>query len=234
MPTGELILTDNLTFFPQCPHRHGLGIALFVAILLIWTVFLIGLFCGVFGYSSQALPYERSQVSTCGARLLLLWAFNHFICEFSLTQHDFLSAVGLSFLSGGLLLILSSFMYFGSTALQKICNDLAPPEYTVFQRIFDDRQVWNGRTLVGSILQSQLNIDSNISITTFLRWVYDFLFVFSSQSCNDWKVIYDVICRECEDNSPIYEALQVESFFDLDQLLSNFNFTNIIDVSQQR
>ena len=64
-------------------------------------------------------------------------------------------------------------MYFGSTAIQKICNDLAPPEYVTFERIFDDRQVWNGRTLVGNILYNQLGIDSNISVTTFLRYVYN-------------------------------------------------------------
>ena len=60
-------------------------------------------------------------------------------------------------------------MYFASTGMQKICDDFAPSEYTAFQRIFDDQQVWDGRTLVGSILHSQLGIDSNISITTFFR-----------------------------------------------------------------
>ena len=74
-------------------------------------------------------------------------------------------------MSGGLLLILASFLYFSSTGMQKICNDLAPPEYIAFQRIFDDRQVWEGRTLVGNILNSQLGIDSNFSVITFLRYV---------------------------------------------------------------
>lgn len=74
-------------------------------------------------------------------------------------------------MSGGLLLILASFMYVSSTGMQKICNDLAPPEYTAFQRVFDNCQVWDGRTLVGNILHSQLGIDSNISISTFLRYV---------------------------------------------------------------
>lgn len=81
------------------------------------------------------------------------------------------SGTALSFMSGGLLLILASFMYFSSTGMQKICNDLAPPEYTAFQRIFDDQQVWEGRTLVGNILHSQFGINSNVSITTFLRYV---------------------------------------------------------------
>lgn len=79
------------------------------------------------------------------------------------------SGTALSFLSGGLLLIIASLMYFSSTGMQKICNDLAPPEYVAFQRIFDDRQVWDGRTLVGNILHSKLSIDANISITTFLQ-----------------------------------------------------------------
>ena len=79
------------------------------------------------------------------------------------------SGTALSFLFGGLLLVLASFMYFASTGMQKICNDLAPPEYVIFERVFDDRQVWNGRTLVGSFLYNQLGIDSNVSVTTFLR-----------------------------------------------------------------
>ena len=53
--------------------RYGLAAALFVLIFLMWMVFTTGLFCGVFGYSSKALPYERSHVSQCGARLLLLY-----------------------------------------------------------------------------------------------------------------------------------------------------------------
>lgn len=53
-------------------YRYGTAAALFVVILLIWSVYLIGLFCGVFGYSSKAPPYERSHVAHCGARLLLL------------------------------------------------------------------------------------------------------------------------------------------------------------------
>ena len=81
------------------------------------------------------------------------------------------SGTALSFMFGGLLLILASVMYLASTGMQKVCSDFAPPEYTAFQRMFDDHQVWEGRTLVGSILYSQLGINSNISITTFLQYV---------------------------------------------------------------
>ena len=115
-------------------------------------------------------------------------------------------------------------MYVSSTGMQKICNDLAPPEYTAFQRIFDDRQVWDGRTLVGNILHSQLGIDSNISISTFLRYVGLMTFT-SFVYCK----LYFLNFSECESNSPLYEALQADSFFDIDELLSNF--TNITNVS---
>ena len=38
----------------------------------ILVVITCGVFCGVFGYSRNALPYERSSVSHCGAVLLLM------------------------------------------------------------------------------------------------------------------------------------------------------------------
>lgn len=53
-------------------YRYGVTAALLATIFLILVIYLMGLFCGTFGYSSKALPYERSCVSHCGAILLLM------------------------------------------------------------------------------------------------------------------------------------------------------------------
>ena len=41
-------------------------------ILLVLVIFLVGMFGGVFGYSRNAQPYDRSSLSHSGAILLLL------------------------------------------------------------------------------------------------------------------------------------------------------------------
>ena len=73
------------------------------------------------------------------------------------------------FLTGGLLLILTSFLFLFSSSIQKLCNDIAPSEYTLLQRLVDDPDVWGGNTLVGTVLQAQAGISANVSATEVLR-----------------------------------------------------------------
>ncbi|XP_064383670.1 prominin-1-like isoform X2 [Halichondria panicea] len=107
--------------------------------------------------------------------------------------------VAICFVVCGLLLILTSLTFLLSTTGQKLCNDISPPEYTALERIADDPQVWGGYTLVGFFLQSTSlgpglgNISANVSVSEILK--------------------------RCEQNEPLYDALQVKSFFDINSLM---------------
>jgi hypothetical protein len=50
---------------------NGVGILLVCLFFLIVVVFVVGLFCGSFGYSREAQPNSRSSVSNCGGRCIL-------------------------------------------------------------------------------------------------------------------------------------------------------------------
>ena len=63
-------------------------------------------------------------------------------------------------------------MYLMSSVTQKLCNDIAPSEYTLVQRLADDPQVWDGNTLIGRIFGSQLGFSANISVSEVLRYTY--------------------------------------------------------------
>ena len=64
-------------------------------------------------------------------------------------------------------------MYLLSSVTQKLCNDLAPSEYTLVQRLADDPQVWDGNTLIGRIIGSQAGVSANnISLSEVLRYVH--------------------------------------------------------------
>ena len=62
-------------------------------------------------------------------------------------------------------------LYFIGTLLQKICNDIAPPQYVFLANTVDNQTVWGGATLVGTLLASQLSTDlnANISVVGILK-----------------------------------------------------------------
>ena len=59
--------------------------------------------------------------------------------------------------------MLAALQFFIGTGMQKICNDLRPPNYTLIKEILDNPSIWDGSTLVGSFTSV------NLSISDFLR-----------------------------------------------------------------
>lgn len=101
-------------------------------------------------------------------------------------------AIAICFLTGGLILVLSSMMYLLGSLTQKLCNDLAPSEYTFVQRLVDDPDVWDGNTLIGTLLSAQTGINTNISLTGVLRYY----------------IIYGITLATCTyDNSSLQSVL---------------------------
>jgi len=144
--------------------------------VFIWVIYVIGIFCGVFGYSRHAFPFERSSISHCGAILLLL-------------------GVATCFLTAGLLLILTTLFFLLGTSIQLVCNDASPSGYILFHEVTDNPSLWGGRTLVGAITTGTIGLPINISISDFLRG--------------------------CEGNEPLWQALQADSFINLNSTLSS-------------
>lgn len=73
-----------------------------------------------------------------------------------------------SFALCGVLLVFSVIFYFISTILQKVCNDLAPPDYVLFSSVIDNKTLWDGSTLIGRILRGQLGSSVDLSLTHIL------------------------------------------------------------------
>ena len=155
--------------------RNIAFIVLLVGIALILGVFILGMLCGVYGYSPTNIPFERSDVSNCGARILFVW-----VAWISYPQlpshkrahthiHTHYRGVGICFVVCGMLLLFTSIVFALSGLIQKLCNDLAPSQYVALERLVDDPEVWGGYTLVGTLLRSS-SLNANISMTETLRW----------------------------------------------------------------
>jgi hypothetical protein len=77
----------------------------------------------------------------------------------------------------GLMLIISCVFYFFGTLFQKICNDLAPPDYILLAHTVDNRTLWGGVTLVTVALRNRLNSSQDWSITHILKYAATCLLV---------------------------------------------------------
>ena len=78
----------------------------------------------------------------------------------------------LAFVSSPLLLIVTSASYGLATGVQKVCDDLRPPDYSLFHEVADNPSVWGGYTLVGVITRETVAKTVNLSITQTLRYIY--------------------------------------------------------------
>ncbi|CAI7999630.1 Prominin-1, partial [Geodia barretti] len=93
---------------------NGVGILLACLFFLIVVVFVVGSFCGSFGYSREAQPNSRSSVSNCGGRCIL-------------------GGIFIGVVSSPVLLMTATVSFGLATGVQKLCEDLQPPNYPVLR-----------------------------------------------------------------------------------------------------
>lgn len=67
--------------------------------------------------------------------------------------------------------MVTSASYGLATGVQKVCNDLQPPDYLVFREVADNPSFWGGVTLVGVITRETVATTINLSIAQTLRCV---------------------------------------------------------------
>ena len=56
-----------------------------------------------------------------------------------------------------------------ATGVQKVCEDLEPPDYPIVREVADDPAVWGGLTLVGLVTREETNTAVNLSVYQSLR-----------------------------------------------------------------
>lgn len=141
-------------------YRNVAGYVLFLVFAALLLPFVCGLICGIAGYRKQRPPFYRTVFSNRGAltimMLVQLWACLAFLTN----QCSICRGVGASFSFSGLLLIFPALLYTFSTLLQKVCNDLSPPDYVFFTNTLDNRTLWGGSTFLGTLLSDQGNSSS--------------------------------------------------------------------------
>ena len=91
-----------------------------------------------------------------------------------------------------MLLVATSVSYGLATGVQKVCDDLQPPNYHLLTEVADEPAVWGGVTLIGLISREQSHstttvnislsqiltyvlsghVDSLCNITSLLQWVH--------------------------------------------------------------
>ena len=59
-----------------------------------------------------------------------------------------------------------------ATGVQKLCQDLQPPEYPLLREVVDDPAVWGGLTLVGLVTREETNTAVNLSLYQSLRYTF--------------------------------------------------------------
>lgn len=105
-------------------------------------------------------------------------------------------------------MITASISYGLATGIQKLCDELQPPDYYVFSEVADDPLVWGGVTLVGAITREISGTAINISIAQTLRY-----------TCN--CAIFDTLvnhkyCRGCEETEALWKVLDGDNKYSLD------------------
>lgn len=161
---------------------YGFVIVMCCFVLIVAVVIVAALICGIAGYRKDAVPWERSRVSHCGAVMLLI-------------------GVGLMFLFGFLLLILTCIVFFFSSLGQKVCYSAGPESnYEIFTE-FTDARVWGSN-----------------------QTLFEFLSSTSGTSVSLSSLTAGGIILDCRANEPLYAT------FNIDALLSSGGLSlNIID-----
>ena len=79
------------------------------------------------------------------------------------------SGVVIAFVASPVFMVVTSMTYGLVTAVQKVCEDIQPPDYPVLRDVADDPAVWGGVTFVGVLTRERFNSAVNITITRALR-----------------------------------------------------------------
>lgn len=120
-------------------------------------------------------------VSLCKQKLNISYFSIIYICLFlffSLSPPWLCLAVNISrgvviaFVASPVLLMTTAASLGLAGGIEKVCEDLEAPEYTLFKEVVDDPNVWGGVTLVGLVTRELTNTVVNISIHQSLRYVY--------------------------------------------------------------
>jgi hypothetical protein len=153
-------------------YRYAFGVIVCCLALTTVVLTLVGMILGVAGWRKDRSPDSRTRPSHCGGIVLLV-------------------DVGLTFLFAFVLLILASLAFFFGSNMQKICQAIEPPEYELYTRVVDNRELWGG-SLLGEAL---LGEGRNLSLSGALR--------------------------ACEANEALYTAFNLQSLFDVRDRILN-------------
>jgi hypothetical protein len=96
--------------------RYGFGVAVSSLSLVIVVLVLLGLLLGVLGWRPKKQPDTRTTLSHCGGKVLIV-------------------AVGVTYLFGAMVMVLSAFGFFFGSNAQKVCQSLEGPEYEGFANV---------------------------------------------------------------------------------------------------
>ena len=102
-----------------------------------------------------------------------------------------------------------------ATGIQKLCEDLQPPDYPVLREVVDDPEVWGGLTLVGLVTREETDATVNLSVYQSLRYVVHDRANWHSTP-HTWP-----LHSQCAQNEPLWKALdgdRLYSFSDFDDV----------------
>lgn len=104
-----------------------------------------------------------------------------------------------------------------ATGVQKVCEDLEPPDYPIVREVADDPAVWGGLTLVGLVTREETNTAVNLSVYQSLRCALSYITAIRLSTV--FSTPYP--CSRCAENEPLWKALdgdRLYSYADLDDV----------------
>jgi prominin 1 len=113
-------------------YRYSFGVGVACLSLVVVILVLVGMVLGVVGWRPKKQPFDRTRVSHCGGRFLLV-------------------AVGVAFVFGCLVMIMAAFGFFFGSNAQKVCQSLEGPDYEGFENTLDNEELWGG-SLLGKVV----------------------------------------------------------------------------------
>lgn len=181
-------------------YRYWVFAGLGIAILVVVGFFLLGLLCGLFGFSNKVHPNERNSVSHAGAICLLL-------------------TVALSVLVVLILMLTLVLLFILGTPLQKVCETISPPTYPIFSEVMDDTALWGGVTLIGNLTAGALNMPVNISVSQILSNC--------EQNASLWNAVQgDTILKELSPQFPsAVQNITLDSLQHPDSFIPDLSYT---------
>jgi hypothetical protein len=155
-------------------YRYGFGVAVASLSLIVVVLILLGLGLGVVGWKPKKQPFDRTAVSHCGGRFLLI-------------------AVGVAFVFGCLVMVMSAVGFFFGSNAQKVCQSLEGPQYEAFENVVDNQELWGGSVLGAVVFRDPRE---TLSLSQLLR--------------------------NCENDYALYKAMNLSFLFDIRNDIINF------------